>query len=88
MKLRRSQPVNTPQRRCHHTSAERPATTFARRRCSTLSARALPAGVLARLLARKNRLLRQKIEGVISLRQMGLPLLDGFRASSSGPKSR
>lgn len=88
MKLRRNLPVNTPRGRHHCASAERAATTFIHRRTVIRSITVLPPGVLARLLARKNGLLRRKIQAAISLRQMGLPLLDEYRASSFGTRHR
>ena len=61
MKTRRNQPESTPHGRSRCTSVERLATTFINGRCASRFITALPSGVLARLLARKNRLMRLQI---------------------------
>ena len=61
MRPRRNQPENTPHGRCRCTPAERQATTFTSGRRTARFTIALPAGVLARLLAQKNRLMRLKV---------------------------
>ena len=63
MKTRRNLPVNTPRGRCRCTSVERSATAFAMGRCTTRFTICLPPGVLARLLARKSRLVHLKTNG-------------------------
>jgi len=64
MRPRRNQPENTPHGRFRCTPVERPATTFISGRRTIGFTTVLPAGVLARLLARKKRLMRLKTNGL------------------------
>jgi len=64
MSSRRNQPENNPCGRFRCTPVERPATTFFSGRRTIGFTTALPAGVLARLLARKNSLKRLKTNGL------------------------
>ncbi len=73
MSSRRNQPENNPCGRFRCTPVERPATTFFSGRRTIGFTTALPAGVLARLLARKNRLVRLKTNGLTGLRLVQLP---------------
>ena len=61
MKTRRNQPESTPHGRFRCTPVERLATTFTNGRRTTGFITALPAGVLARLLARKKRSMCLKV---------------------------
>ena len=61
MRPSRNQPENTPRGRFRCTPAERLATTFISGRRTTGFISALPAGVLARLLARKKRSMCLKV---------------------------
>ena len=61
MRPSRNQPESTPRSRFCCTPVERLATTFINGRRTSRFITALPPGVLARLLARKKRLLRLKI---------------------------
>ena len=73
MKTRRNQPESTPHGRFRCTPVERLATTFTNGRRTTGFTILLPAGVLARLLARKKRHSRPKSGGLTSQRPMHVP---------------
>ena len=87
MKLRRTQPA-LPCGRFADPMDERLATEFARGRQTTPFAPHLPQGVLARLLARKKRLLRPTPQGPVGLRRRQLPLLGKFPNLSIGQVDR
>ncbi len=68
MKARQNQPENTPRGSSRCPFGKRQATTFVRGRHPIRFNTALPPGILARLLARKNRLERPKAERLTSRR--------------------
>jgi len=73
MKTRRNQPESTPRGRFRVTPDERQATMFIGGRHATRFTTALPPGILARLLARKNRLTRPQTSGLVSQRPLPGP---------------
>ena len=73
MKSRRNQPANHPGDRCFRASPKRLATTFAGEQRPTRFVTPLPPGVLVRLLAHRNRLMRPTLAGPMVLRRFLLP---------------
>ena len=73
MKLRRNQPATTLRGSYHFAPCERPATASARGRCATRHPLSLPPGLLARLLARKNRLKMFKINALDQSKAVSSP---------------
>ena len=88
MKTRRNQPENTPRGRFRVTPGERPATTFIGGRHAIRFTTALPPGVLARLLARKNRHARLQTTGLKTQRPRQASMNDEFCNLSAGHSSR
>ena len=86
MKARRNQPENTPRGGIRCTLGKRQATTFAMRKHTIRFTTALlPPGILARLLARKNRLERLKTSSLMSPRLVRLPQIRRFSWLKSRP---
>jgi len=73
MRPSRNQPENTPCGRFRCTPVERLATTFTSGRRAIGFTTPLPPGVLARLLAQKQRLLRPKSDGLVNQRRPHVP---------------
>jgi len=88
MRPRQNQPESTPCGRFRSTPVERQATAFINGWRATRFTSPLPPGVLARLLARKNRLLRLKTKVLPGQRLFHLSNTQEFPGLSFGLSNR